>query len=92
MLNNKILKKCSTQLANYLVVLVNKSYEQAIVPSEVKRSRVIVIYKDGCKRQISNYRPISLPTTSAVVLETVVRDSFYNFLESRNFFTKAQHG
>ena len=45
---------------NICFIVINKSLRQGIFPDELKIARVRLIYKEGPKTDVSNYRPISL--------------------------------
>ena len=58
-------------------------------PTCFKHTNLIPVYKKGDKRNVCNYRPISLLPRFSKVFEKVVYDSLYNHV--RNTFGH-QHG
>ena len=48
--------------------------------------KVIPVYKKGCKLEVTNYRPISLPSNIRKTIEKMVHDRLYMFLEQNNTF------
>jgi len=46
-LSTKLLKKCDAQLSPVIAEMVNKSFSEAQVPTLLKRSRVVPVYKSG---------------------------------------------
>lgn len=91
-ISSKILKYCCRSLTPPLVNIVNKSLEQGQFPSALKLAKVYPKHKSGCKREISNYRPISLISTFSKVMEKVVLKRLMNYCEQHSLITNRQHG
>ena len=70
-----ILKKCSCVLAKPLSLIYTVIYNTGILPEEWKLSNVVPVFKKGDKKDVENYRPISLTCIAAKVMERVM--SFY---------------
>lgn len=66
------LKLISNYITKPLTYVVNKSLEQGYFPTALKTAVVTPIHKSGIKTDVSNYRPITLITSLAKVLEKVV--------------------
>ena len=91
-LSNKILKGISTGISTPLSILTNKSLSEGIFPTEMKKADTIPLHKSKDKNEKNNYRPISLLLTMSKVLEKVMYNRTYNFLnQSEQFFT-SQYG
>ena len=60
--------------------IINASLETGKVPSLWKVAKVIPLFKGGDKKNINNYRPISLLPAFSKVLEKVVRIQLYRHL------------
>ena len=41
-----------------LTVLINRPFQEGIVPDDIKLAKVIPIYKSGSTMELNNYRPI----------------------------------
>ena len=65
----KILKLFNKDISYQLAILFNQSFSSGIFPSILKTSKIIPIYKKGCKSEFSNYRPISLLHNIDKILE-----------------------
>ena len=64
-LNSELLKLISNDISNAITIIVNQSIKLGIFPTKLKIAKVTPIYKKGCKKLQTNYRPISvLPTIS----------------------------
>ena len=55
-----IAKQCSKNFVKPLTALINSSFRDGVFPCELKKARVVPIYKTGDKSLINNYRPISI--------------------------------
>ena len=56
----KVLKFVRIIISPVLSEIINDSFSQGIFPDSLKIAKVIPLFKDGLKSQLSNYRPISL--------------------------------
>ena len=79
----KILKLLNKDISDQLAILFNQSFSSGIFPSILKTSKIIPIYKKGSKLECSNYRPISLLSNIDKILERLMYNRLYNFLEKK---------
>ena len=79
----KILKLLNKDISDQLAILFNQSFSSSIFPSVLKTSKIIPIYKKGSKVECSNYRPISLLSNIDKILERLIYNRLYNFLEEK---------
>ena len=79
----KILKLLNKEISDQLAILFNQSFSSGIFPSILKTSKIIPIYKKGSKLECSNYRPISLLSNIDKILERLMYNRLYNFLERK---------
>ena len=70
--SNKIIKQVKKQISEPLTHLINTSLKLSYFPEEWKKAKVIPIFKSKDKKDVNNYRPISLLPTLSKVLEKVV--------------------
>ncbi len=75
-----------------LQYIINCSLDQGVFPEAFKMAKVSPIYKSGCKRELKNYRPISLLSVFSKVLEKVVKFQFMQYLESNQILVSCQYG
>ena len=55
-----IVKQCSKLYVKPLCHVLSLSIRQGVFPNELKLAKVLLIYKSDDKRQLKNYRPISV--------------------------------
>lgn len=89
---NAFLKRYAEWIAKYLYVLFSKSLHEGRVPDDWRAARVKPLYKSGKKQLISNYRPISLTSTTCKLIEHIIHTHISEFLSKHNILTKHQHG
>ena len=88
-----LLHKCIDSLANPLHIILKKSFENSDVPQTWKEALITPIFKNkGQKSDPSQYRPISLTSTLAKLLERIIRIYLIQYLEVNNAFPDSQHG
>ena len=68
----KIIKQVCEEIADPLVLLINKSIATGKFPSILKTTVVVPLPKKGDTLDIENYRPISLLSTLSKILERVL--------------------
>ena len=83
-----IKKHISTPLSN----LFNMSFSAGECPSFLKISSVIPIYKKDSKLIVANYRPISLLSNINKILEKLMFNRLYSFLEANKCIYELQFG
>lgn len=81
-LGPRLLKFCALALYKPLHHLFVTSLQKHVIPKEWKLHSISPIYKAGDRHLIKNYRPISLLSTTSKVLERLVYNKCYDFLES----------
>ena len=91
-LSNKLLKKLLPALVAPLTIIFNKSLTEGIFPEAMKKADVVPLYKSKGNQESNNYRPISLLLTLSKVLEKIMYQRTYSFLESSNQIYKSQYG
>lgn len=82
-----VLKMCATPLCSPLCHLFSMSLQSAFIPSEWKMHN---IFKLGFKNSVTNYRPISLLSSTSKVLERIVYEKVIDFLSP--LFSSSQFG
>ncbi|CAB4036471.1 RNA-directed DNA polymerase from mobile element jockey-like, partial [Paramuricea clavata] len=88
----KLLRYCPDLLSESLTVIFNCSINTAIFPDEWKCSKVLPLFKHGERRDLNNYRPISIIPVVAKVFERIIYDQIYAFLTDNNLLCNSQSG
>jgi hypothetical protein len=87
-----ILKTHKLTLLTPLSYLINLSITTSTFPDAFKLATIIPIHKGGDKKNISNYRPISLISNIGKLFEKVVKKRITGFLENSNYMAENQYG
>ena len=71
---------------------MNSSFRDGVFPRELKKARIVPIYKTGDKSLINNYRPISILSFYSKVFEKLMYNKLYNFIEANDILYAHQYG
>lgn len=92
-MSNQLLKKIFSAIAVPFSHIINLSLSSGLVPTQMKKAKVIPIYKrKGDKTSPTNYRPISLLPILSKILEKVVANQLTRYLDSNELLYKHQYG
>lgn len=91
-ISNNLLKSIVPGIAEPLAHCINSLLNEGTFPNFLKISRVCPIYKNGPRNQPHSYRPISVIPVIGKLIELIVNDQIYTFLESNNVLSKDQFG
>ena len=72
--------------------IINTAIYQGTCPSQFKNSDICPIYKSGSKKELNNYRPISLISNLAKVFEKIIFSKLYNFVINNHLISVNQFG
>ena len=75
-----------------LTYIYNQSIETGIVPDILKVSQISPVYKGGDATDPSNYRPIATLSPFSKVLERLVYNQLYSFIDKHQILYKYQFG
>jgi hypothetical protein len=87
-----VLKKCAETLVESITHLLKMSLASGVIPDVWRHILVNPIHKKGCKKTVTNYRPIGLTCILCKICERLVRDQLVSHLKSRGFCSDKQHG
>ena len=91
-INGKTLKTLVKHIAEPLVHTFNLCIEKAIWPDAQKTAEVIPVHKSKEKHIATNYRPISLISNIAKILEKIIHNKITNFMNKCEILAKNQYG
>ena len=91
-LSNKLLKSIQHIISKPLSVIINQSLVTGIYPEALKISKVKPLYKKGDKKDVCNYRPISLLPTISKVFERVLYVQIYEYFNLNSLLCEQQYG
>ena len=74
-----------------LVIIINKSIDENVFPSELKPA-IVPVHKSGDTQVVSNYRPISILPAISKVMEKVVAEQIIAHLDSKSLLHPMQFG
>ena len=81
-----------TYILKPLTYIINLSFEQGVVPLQWKMSRVTPVFKSGKKSDMNNYRPISILSAIAKIVEKLVFDQLYGYMDQNGIISCNQSG
>ena len=88
----KLVKIAAPYITKSLTAIFNRSISTGIFPCDWKVAKVTPIHKDGDKSDMDNYRPISVISIIAKIMEKLVHSQLYSYLERFDILTSSQHG
>ena len=91
-MSNKMLKHIKDEISLPLTHVINISIIHNFVPDDWKKAKMCPIFKKGDPSLPTNYRPISLLPTMSKVLERVISNQVYGFLERNKLIHPHQFG
>ena len=80
----KVLKLAAPTICKPLAYKCNLSLLTSTFPFDWKQAKVTLIFKDGDKTDVGNYRPISVLSIVSKILERAVHDQLYSFLTTNS--------
>ena len=91
-LSVSFVSKFALTLSKPLRHIFTLSFNQGIVPQQLKVAKVIPIFKTGSQTSMDNYRPISLLCVFSKILEKIMFNRLSTFLENNNILCPEQFG
>jgi hypothetical protein len=88
----KYLKDNINSLVVPLTHVINCSIKYGVYPKIFKCAKVIPLYKSDEKDNVSNYRPISLLSVCAKILEKLVKKQLSSYLTNKKIICEQQFG
>ena len=92
MIPNKIVKCSKNVISQSFADIFNTSIQSGIFPDDFKMAGVTPLFKEGEKGDVSNYRPISILYTVAIVFEKLLYNQLHQQLVQHNVLCSNQWG
>ena len=86
------LSSTGVNIAAPLAHICNLSFENAVVPSDMKIANVTPLFKCEARDDFSNYRPISLLPNFSKILEKLMCKRLVDFLDKHSILYEQQYG
>lgn len=87
-----IMKEIFPSVEIPLAEIITKCLQEGYFPEQLKKARVVPIYKKGDPGSPKNYRPISVLPALSKLFEAIIRDRLVNFFKKQKTFSSQQHG
>lgn len=87
-----MLKNLPDSFLHILIEFFNLCLELSEIPESSKISRITMIFKKSLSHDPSKYRPISVSSCFGKLLERIVKDRLYLFLEKKGLICKQHSG
>ena len=93
-ISNIMLKNLNHSFVNLLHKIVNIAFKTAVLPIEWKKNKIIMIPKkyDGDLKDPDNYRPLSLTSSIAKLVERIIENHLNRFISHKNIIVPYQSG
>ena len=86
------MKQCSKFYIKPLCHVPSMAIRQGVFPNVLKLAIVLPIYKSDGKRQLKNYRPISVLPPIFDICKKILADSVIEFLDNHDIIYNKQFG
>ena len=91
-ITNELLKNGGDSLNKSILAMFQKFIDFEKTPKEWNRGVIIPIFKKGDRKDLNNYRGISLTSCVAKIFNSIIAMNISNFLEGSNSLTEVQGG
>lgn len=92
MITNEILKNGGECLDKSILSLFNRIICLEKIPSEWNKGIIVPIFKKGDRRDLNNYRGISLTSCVSKIFNRIIANTISSFLEQDNILSEVQGG
>ncbi|CAH1102642.1 unnamed protein product [Psylliodes chrysocephalus] len=91
-ITSRMLKNDHRYIIEPLMHIINLIFTTGKIPEELKISIINPVFKNGSKKDVSNYRPISLITNFAKMFEKCLKKRLYEYLIDKKILNVKQFG
>ena len=86
----RFLREVAAEIAQPLTILYNKSLKTGVIPSDWKLCNVTPVHKSGSVNDPSDYRPISVVSVFAKLMEKIVASQLSDYFETNHLLSDYQ--
>lgn len=87
-----VLRRNFAALKSVLLAIINDIIATQIMPSGLKEALVVPLFKSGQVNSVTNYRPISILSCIALILEKHIFQVMQTFIDAHNLLSANQYG
>jgi Reverse transcriptase (RNA-dependent DNA polymerase) len=91
-ISSNFVKKIALSISVPLLIIFKNSFHSGIIPSPLKISKIIPLFKSGDSASMDNYRPIAMLNVFSKIMEKIICNRLTNFLDSNNLISDSQYG
>ena len=91
-ISSKLIKIIEPAIIKPLTLLINQVFNTGIFPDELKIAKVIPLFKKDDPTLLKNYRPISLLSTIAKVMEKIIFTQLSSYFNEHKLIFDNQYG
>ena len=88
----KFVKEAAPVISKPLTHIINLSIESGEIPTDMKKARVVPIFKKNNKTEAGNYRPVSILSVVSKIFERIVFDQLQGYLRNESLLYEFQSG
>ena len=88
----RFLRITSSVITPYLQTFIDFCFTNGVFPTNCKIAKIVPIFKKGNRKDLSNYRPISILTCYSKIFERIIYNRFISFLNKHKVIQNTQYG
>ena len=88
----RMIKICDQSIVKPLSIIYQNCLNTGTFPDIWKKSNIVPVHKKGDKQIVNNYRPVSLLPVCGKILERLVFNSIFDFLDNNSLLSANQSG
>lgn len=87
-----VLKRIAMLIVEPLTAVINQCIEEGVFPADLKKAKLVPVFKGGKQTKVANYRPISLLSSVSKVFEKVIYERIIGFVDKNSILAEQQYG